>query len=189
MTHPPVVFPVDYDKVRIALVRELQRVTRVTCIVAEPEEQAEQRPAKPYFTVKLIGPGGKQGDDSSTQTPNTTMWTVAGQRKVTTDFNCYGLSHEQAYDYMSLWQSALETETTQANLRAAGIAVWLNNDIKDLSELLETAYEGRSHLEVTFGVAANVTEDRSEIETVNVSGKATTDQDDVVDVLTTVTAP
>jgi hypothetical protein len=170
------IFPVKFDDIRVALVDQVQLATELTCILAEPESQNYPRPAKPYFTLKFTGPAGKSGDDSATNVPNnlgqpTTVWNRGGQRKVMVDFNCYATSHEQAYNYMTLWQAALEQETVQANLRLAGIAVWLNGSVTDLSALLNTGYEGRAHMEVKFGVAANLTEDLGAIEHITIVGE------------------
>lgn len=177
MNLSPITFPVDYDAKRKALVDEIQKVTRLTCIVAEPETQNEPRPPKPYFTMKMINPGIKKGDDSADNTPNTSIWNRGGNRKMVVDFNCYGRSHEEAYNYMALWQSALELETIETDLSAKGIAVWLNGSVADLSALLNTGYEGRSQMHVEFGIAANLTEDVGNIHTINV-GTGTVSNDD-----------
>lgn len=174
-------FAINYDKLRKALVDEVQRVTRLTCIVAEPEVPNVPRPKRPYLTLKMVGPAIKQGDDSAQNVADdlgasTEVWNRGGVRKLVVDFNCYGKSHEQAYDYLSLWQSSLDLETVQANLRKAGIAVWLATNVADLSALLNTGYEGRAHLQVEFGIASNLTEDLGSIETINVDGVLTSDQ-------------
>lgn len=172
--------PIDFNAIRVALVDEVQRVTGLTCIMAEPETQNVPRPPKPYFTMKFIGPALKTGDDAHTWIAGGTTWNSGGARKMTADFNCYARSHEEAYNYGCLWQGALELFGTQTNLRAAGIAVWLCGNLTDLSALLNTGFEGRSHIEVTFGLASNFTEDLGAIETINVGpGSITTDQNNV----------
>lgn len=162
-------FPVNFENIRKALVGEVQRVTKTTCILAEPEVPNSPRPCKPYFTLKLVGPAIKSGDDSADNLGGT-IWNRGGQRKVMVDFNCYGRSHEEAYGYMALWQSSLELETVQANLRESGIAVWLNGSVRDMSQLLNTGFEGRAHMEVSFGVASNLSEDLGAIDDINASG-------------------
>lgn len=174
-------FPINYDALRKALVDEVQRITHLLCIVAEPEVPNSPRPPRPYLTLKMISPAIKQGDDSAENVADdmgasTEVWNRGGQRKLVVDFNCYGKSHEQAYDYLSLWQSSLDLETVQTNLRKAGIAVWLASNVADLSALLNTGYEGRATLQVEFGIASNLTEDLGSIETINVDGVTTSDQ-------------
>lgn len=190
-TPNPVVFPtVNFNVIRATLVNQIQMVTGRTCITAEPETQDAPRPPKPYFTMKFMRPAVKVGDDASWQNYNTSIWNVGGQRKVMVDFNVYGNTHEESYNYGTLWQSSLELESTQAVLRAAGIAVWLNaGPLRDLSELLNTGFEGRCQLEVSFGIASNLNEDRSYIAQVEVDGTVTTDQGEIDDVTITVNAP
>lgn len=180
--------PLNFDALRKALVDEIQRVTTLTCIVAEPETQNVPRPPKPYFTLKMVSPAIKSGDDSASNLGGT-VWNRGGQRKMIVDFNCYGCSHEQAYNFASLWQQSLELETVQANLRVAGIAVWLNGSVQDLSALLNSGFEGRALLEVSFGIASNLSEDLGTIETINVTGEVTTDQNIVETINAQVIAP
>lgn len=186
--------PLDFNALRIAVIDEVQKITRTTCIVAEPETQNVPRPCKPYFTMKMISPATKSGDDAATNIHDlsghaTTNWNRGGQRKMTVSFNCYGRSHEEAYNYMALWQSSLELESVQADLRKAGIAVWLNGNVADLSALLNTGFEGRAQMDVQFGVASNLTENLGEIDTITIEGTVTTDQGNNVIASVEITAP
>lgn len=179
-----VTFPINFNALRVALVKEVQRITKLTCIMLEPETQNAPRPGKPYFTLKMLGPAGKQGDDAATNVLDnfgnpTTVWNRGGQRKMTVDFSCYGCTHEQAYDYMALWQASLELETTQENLRRAGIAVWLNGSVRDLSVLLNSGFEGRAQMEVQFGIASNLDEDLGGIQTIYIDGTADTGSEEI----------
>jgi hypothetical protein len=174
--------PLDFNKIRKAIANEVERATGLQCILLEPETQKADRPCKPYFTMKFTGPAGKQGDDSRQNVRDnlghpTTIVNIGGQRKVTVSFQSYGNSHEEAYNFMALWQSSLELEGVQADLRASGIAVWLNGSVADLSALLQTGYEGRAQMDVEFGVAANLTEDQGAIETINIQGNIDTGND------------
>jgi len=122
----------------------------------------------------------KRGDDARTKILDihgnpTTSWNVGGQREIMVDFNCFGNSHEEAYDYMALLQSALELQTIQEDLRRAGIALWMNGSVADFSALLNTGYEGRAQMQVAFGIAANMTEDLGEIAVVPFQGDIKTD--------------
>ena len=174
-------FPLNFNNIRKAIVDEVQKVTQLTCVLAEPETQNVPRPCKPYFSLKFLIPGFKFGDDSAqpvldAQGDPTTVWNYGGQRKMTVEFNCYGNSHEEAYNYMCLWQSALELETVQADLRVATIAVWLNGNVADLSALLNTGFEGRAQMDVQFGIAANMTADLGSMDSVQIDGTIQTDQ-------------
>lgn len=99
---------------------------------------------------------------------------------MTVSFQCYGNSHEEAYNYMSLWQTSLDLQNIQEILRSAGIAVWTIGTVADLSSLLNTGYEGRANMDCTFGLAFNLESDLGAIETVPVQGTITTDQNKVV---------
>jgi len=157
-------FPIDFNAIRIALVREMERVTKTTVIMAEQQTQDVPRPCKPYFSYKTLNPADKSGDDSHEWIGDT--HNVGGQRRMTISFNCYGNSKEEAYNYMSLWQQSLELWTVQENLRKAGIAVWLIGSVADLTELMNTGYEGRSQMDVSFGIAFNLSESMTTIEKV-----------------------
>lgn len=185
----------DYNQVRTAFIRAIMNTTGLDqnhVIVKEAEAPNYPRPTLPYIGLKILGPGIKSGDDSklnvldSSGNP-TSQWTSGGVRKMVLSFDSYGTSHEQAYNLMALWQSALDEENNQAYLRSFGIAVWLIGNVEDLSALLETAYEGRAHLDCSFGIAVNLTTDLGEMDTVVVDGEVTTDQGKVVPVATTVT--
>lgn len=178
-------FPIDFNNIRVTFAREIKKVTGLTAIYAEPEVQHEPRPKKPYFTFKLTVPAAKSGDDSkdvvySGSTP-TTVVNSGGVRKMTVVFDCYGKSHEEAYNYMGLWQTSLDLENIQEDFRAQGIAVWVIGDVADLSQLLNTGYEGRSHMECTFGIAMNLTSDLGEMDSGLVVGEIDTNQD-IIDV-------
>lgn len=176
MTNKPI-FPIDYNKLRIALVRELKRVTLLDddhILTEEPEVQNSPRPTRPYMSFKITGPATKYGDDSYDNVSGTS-WNTGGVRKMTVTFHAYGCDHEEAYNYMSLWQTCLNTESTLSKLRSAGLAVWMVGNVADLSLLLNTGYEGRSMMESTFGVAANLVTDYGQIEHVTVNG--TLDED------------
>jgi hypothetical protein len=183
MSNNVVKFPIDYNVLRAAFAREIQ----ISCfldqnhvVFEEPETQHTPRPKTlPYIGFKFIGPAGKSGDDSKENVKDidgksTTIWNTGGVRKLTVWFNCYANSHEEAYNYMGLWQTRLNDEVVRARLRQSGIAVWLAGNVADFSQLLNTGYEGRAHLESTFGIAMNLQSDLGEINEVNVMGTVQT---------------
>jgi hypothetical protein len=185
----PLNLAVDYNAFRKALVKEIQLVTGLDqfhVILEEPETQDAPRPTKPYMSFKVTTVGVKQGDDDkrliydTTQNPPvpTNQWNSGGQRRITVGFNAYGRTHEEAYNYMEVWRSALDLDTVQQDLRSAqpqSIAVVLMETIADVSQLLNTGYEGRAHLDVIFGVAANLVETLGEMDTAPIAGTVETD--------------
>lgn len=171
-----IVFPIDFNLIRKTIANEITKVTGLIAIVAEPEQQDSRRPAKPYFDFKLTTPAAKSGDDTKSTVLDqfgepTTFVNSGGVRKMTVEFNCFGTSHEEAYNYMGLWQTALDLANIQEDLRRAGIAVWIIGNLVDLSQLLNTAYEGRSHMECTFGIAMNLVSDLGQMDTVPIAGQ------------------
>lgn len=162
-------FPIDYDALRIAVIREVQKVTGLVCIVNEPETTNAPRPPIPYLAMKIITPGTRYGDDSMFYKSGTNFGR-SGPRRMTISFNSYAKSHEQAYNYMALWQGSLDLKTIQSDLKKAGIAVWVIGNVADLSLLLNTGFEGRAQMDVQFGITSNLTEDLSNIQEANISG-------------------
>lgn len=149
----------------------VQYVTGLTCIVQEPNVQNAQRPPLPYMGLKLTTPAAHNGYDAMYLINDTTFgW--GGNRKMSVSFHCYALTPEDAYNYMALWQGALALESVQNLLRRTAIAVWLIGNVADLSQLLNTGYEGRSQMDVQFGITSNMKEDLGEIDTVQISGTA-----------------
>ena len=67
-------------------------------------------------------------------------------------------------------QDSLENDLELAILRKSGLAVWVIGDILDTSEQLETGFEPRASLDVTFGIASNREIDLGLIETVEIQG-------------------
>lgn len=181
MRHPN--FPNDFDALRKAIARELVKVTQLDrdrVILAEGEAPNQPRPKKPYFSFKFNSPAIRFGDDSKDNVPDafgfpTTVVNSGGPRKMVVAFDCYGNSHEEAYNYMSLWQTSLDLSNIQADLREAGIAVWLIGAVADLSALLNTGYEGRAHMECDFGIAFNLQSDLGEMDTFDVEGTVIAD--------------
>lgn len=163
--------PFDFVPFRVAMVRAVQQATKLNCIREEPVTQNAPRPALPYMSYKVTLPGYHWGYSANTYTGVGTTFNSGAQRSASVSFHCYAETQEEAYNYMCLWQFALDTDETQAQLRESGIAVWTIQGVDDLSELLNTGYEGRAHLDATFGIAFNKTEDLGTIETIEVQGK------------------
>lgn len=172
---------IDYNLIRKTISNQVQDTIGLTCILEEPEGPIDKRPPLPYFSFKITTPGAKSGDDSKQQILDsqgkpTTKWNSGGCRKMVIDFNCYATTHEEAFNYMATWQTALDLQDVQLNLRRVGIGVWVIGTVADLSKLLNTGYEGRAHLECSFGVAMNLVSDLGYIKTAVIDGTVTTDQ-------------
>ncbi len=175
----PVSFPIDFDAIRIAIIQEIQRVTTKTCILTNPKGVKTPRPALPYFSMNVTTPAAKFGDDSTQDVDGNGTINRGGQRRMSVSFQSYAQDVEEAYNYMSLWQAALDQFTTQSNLREAGIAVWTIGNVADISALLNTGYEARAQLDVQFGIASNLEEDVGTIESVFASGTIHSGTEDI----------
>lgn len=190
-------FPVDFNAIRLAFINEIMAVTLLDqehVVTLEPETPNWPRPDKPYIGMKITTPSAKSGDDSKQNVPDdegnpSTVWNSGGVRKMTVSFEAYGNTHEEAYNYMGLWQTALDLYNTQAALRTAGVAVWVIGNVVDLSALLNTGFEGRAQMDCTFGIAMNLQSDLGSMEIVNVDGQVTTDQNETDEVEVTVQLP
>ena len=174
--------PFNFTPFRVALVREVTRVTGLVCIREEPVVPNAPRPPTglPYFSFKVTTPGTHLGYSSQQYTGTATTFNAGGQRRASVSFHCYAEDQETAYNYMALWQMQLDMTETQERLRNAGIAVWTIGDVADLSQLLNTGYEGRAQLDAQFGIAFNLTQDLGCIETVEVEGTIDVDKTDKV---------
>lgn len=169
----PANFAIDFGAITTALVaavREACSLDAGRVVMAEPEVVGQPRPPRPFVTVKVLTPAARYGDDGVWVDDAGVGW-IGGVRGMTVSFNCYGESHEEAYGYLALLQARLGGDAVvQGVLGGAGIAVWSPGAVADLSQLVNTAYEGRAHLDVTFGIASNLPVDLGNIQKAAVSG-------------------
>lgn len=177
-------FPIDYNAVRKAFANIITKVTGLVCVLEEPTYQNAPRPALPYFSFKIITPGARYADDATFYSGGGEIQNHSGPRKMTVSFHCYAQDQETAYNFMALWQASLDTFDTQELLLNANISVWLIGTVADLSQLLNTGYEGRSHMDTDFGIGSFITEDQGEIDTAHISGTIDTNNGIVNDEFT-----
>lgn len=164
--------PHKFSDTITAIVRVVKDVTGVECILQEQGGQNVPRPDLPYFAFKVTSPAIHYGDDHQEHEGDaaSTLYNRGGPRRMACSFHCYGRSKEEAYELMSLWQLSLNQKTTQEALRKSGMAVWLIGNVADLTQLLQTGFEARSQMDVSFGIAFNLTEDLGRIENTKVIG-------------------
>lgn len=150
--------PIDYDAIRRALVSAVAQATGLDVehvVMAEPEIPNAPRPTLPYVSMKLTSAAIRYGQDALTVDAQGVQH-LGGQRGIVVSVNTYGRSHEEAYGVMAALQFGLDNPAVLDPLRAAGIAVWWQGAVGDLSMLLETGYEGRAQMDVFLGVAGNI---------------------------------
>lgn len=164
--------PMDYAAIRVAIIRAVRWSTGLDqnhVIMAEPEVPNSPRPTLPYITLKITSPSIRYGDDVPLPIDDPTgacetLVNYGGPRKMVASFNVYGSTHEQAYGLAALWQARLDQHPVRELLRRDGVAIWLIGEIRDLSILLGTGFEGRAQMDVQFGLASNLTADLGAME-------------------------
>jgi hypothetical protein len=174
--------PIDYAAIRVGLVRAIQWATPLDqdhVIMSEPEVANAPRPSLPYMTLKIITSAIRFGDDVAAHVSElgetSTVYNYGGQREMVVSFNVYGRTHEEAYGLAALWQARLDQIPTQTLLRQSGLAVWLIGEVRDLSMLLATGFEGRAQLDCRMGLASNLTADLGRMEEFDIQGTAEED--------------
>jgi hypothetical protein len=163
-------YSIDYSAIRKAVVQEIQRDLGIVCIVEEQSRQNLPRPEKPYISIKTITPMLQVGDDDYREMGDGKT-NYGGQRSFVVSINCYGNTQEEAYQKMGLLNALLNTQPVIDRLRRSRIAIWDIGDIADLSQLLNTGYEGRAHMDVTMAIASNIETDLGVIEEAEISGE------------------
>lgn len=174
----PPTLPFDFKAFRVAIVREIQLVTGLICIREEPAVPNSPRPPSglPYFSFKVTTPAAPAGYAAQKYTGTGNVFNLGAQRVTSVSFHCYAEDQESAYNYMSVWHMHLNMPDTQERLRRSKIAVWTIGTVADLSQLLNTGYEGRAQLDAQFGIAFNLTQDLGAIETIEVEGTIDIDE-------------
>lgn len=89
--------------------------------------------------------GGSQGE-----------FNVCGPRSMVVSVQAYGPA---AFDIASKLSNSLSLRTVLSNFRRVGLAVWDSGEVQNTSGKMETGYERRATLDITFGYSSNV-EDR-----------------------------
>ena len=174
--------PIDYDAVRAALCDGVALATGVDVnqvLHMEAEQTSQPRPALPYFGFKITTPGVRHGNDATTflgfDTDGSRVELLTGSRRMSVSFHAYASSHAQAYGMMALLQAALQSTPVQELLRLSTVSVWDIGDVRDLSVLVFTRYEGRAQMDVTFGVLSSLTVTTPCVAVANASGQVTSD--------------
>ena len=101
-------------------------------------------------------------------------------------WDAYGTSQEQAYGVLAALMAALDTVPVSDVLEMAGLAHHNTDAVADVSALLNTAYEGRAHMDSEFGMMSRLQLDAGRMDSADISGTVATD-DGIITVDTTVT--
>jgi hypothetical protein len=188
--------PIDYDAKRMALVQAVAASTGLPqgqVVMMQAETMGFPRPNAPYVGMLVTSASVKYGYDYDEGVIDaageaTGLFNYTGNRSMSVGFDAFGKTHEDAYGIMAAIQAALESPPVELILDAAGMAVWDIGPVTDISALLATSYEGRSHMDVTFGMLSIATYDAGLISNVPFGGQVVLDGQNIV-TLPTLTVP
>ena len=158
---------IDFETVEKALWTWVSGESGLETIWDEPNAP---RPKTPYALLGLVSPPVKYGSKDDLRSAGGDDFEITGQRSVAYSVKVLG---RDAVSYVTDLQMSLEKPSVQEALRAAGLAVWEEGDVLDISELLETGFEERANMDVVFGISATTEEAVGELKNVEVQGEIT----------------
>lgn len=170
------------DEVRNTLLTWLENVTGFTVVLSG---QDFVRPTPPYLSLNIITGFIKIGSiDELIYNSNKQKWILKGVREFVTSIEAYGIptsgtyqSIYRAVDILGEVQFSLNKPETISLFNNIGIAVVNENEIIDITELLDTEYEPRASYDITLRLTLDEEVDPGEIKTVIASGEFDTNQD------------
>lgn len=122
-------------------------------------DQNQERPARPYLTMKLIMGPQRRGNDEQ-RYGNDGSINHTGVREFDLSINLYG---PKAQEYLSMIQSYLNFESIKSILLEKDLVFVRDSGVRDLSLLLENRTETRAQLDLHFRTSANVIESEEEV--------------------------
>ncbi len=147
-------------------------------VILENQSGPELEP--PYATMKLGAARrmfpqdyrGQEYDGTQAQGSEVELY-ATGPRELVITVSIYTKTangNASAVSLLANARDALELESAVSGFAAAGAAVVDTSDVRDLSMLLFTDFQGRAHLELTVSVSAFASERVGYIATVDGSG-------------------
>ena len=120
------------------------------------------RPCEPYVTLNLTTVSVKTGHDSW-QYISGDDFRIGGQRTLTLSVIAYGPNLEEqmnqeiksAQQICTDLRDSLENPLVLEKLRKNGLAVHNEPTVQDISALLESGFQDRANVDITFGYAHN----------------------------------
>jgi hypothetical protein len=148
-----------------ALVAWVQAVLPdATPIWANPDGQ---RPALPFVVLDVIAGPQSVGPAEERYTAEDT-YTYGIRKRGTLNVQVFA---EDALVRASALEDAINLASRQSILQAAGIAVWGANGPRDITQLLDTAYEPRASLDLFISWPQPAEDSPGEIRRVQVAGQ------------------
>ena len=138
-------------------------------------DQPYPRPARPYGTLKRISARDSSPFDEQRFSFGATQpvgqeiaITTIGPRTIVVSFNAYSdvvTGAGTAAEYCEALRSTLSLPATLDALHGAGVSLIRRGDTRDLSKLVETAFESRAQLDLTIAVTDTATQQTGHIAT------------------------
>lgn len=127
------------------------------------------RPALPYVTLNIIGGPIPVGDRPVRRYKTLDTWTFYFKYRITLSINIFG--YEDHLIKMNTMLNSLYLPSKIEILNLAGMACWGTDGPRDLSVLMDTEWEFRSHADVFLSYGKNVDDVPGEIQKLEVNGQ------------------
>jgi hypothetical protein len=127
-------------------------------------------------TLKITSGPRRTGYSDNIQYLSGDNFMVGGQREMVVSVQVFGntqIHRSLAYQLTVDLNASLSKVTVLDRLRSAGVAVFNQGEVNNMTALEETEYEERAEFDILVGVAENVVDDPGIIETANVTPNVT----------------
>lgn len=141
-----------------------------TGLVVIKTNQKGPRPPRPYVSLEFLNPSNRLGSVMDEQIiTDTKLVRTQGERKAVASINIFG---ENAIDTLSRVRDSLDRPDIVQLFGQANVAHLDDSGVGDLTDLQETIYEERGHLDLTVSYVACSEVDVSTIESATIGGTA-----------------
>lgn len=168
----------DWTKAEDALQAWASSRSGLTAIWAN---QSGNRPALPYVTLQITaGPGPIGHDavelsvDEDAEPGEDLVVTHSGPRTLTLSVNVYATqvtTGANALARAGALADTLSLESVRDELRKAGLTVSTVSAVRDLTQLVETAFESRAQFDIQLYARSEVSERTTFIETIDLTAE------------------
>ncbi len=173
----------SFDAIELALIAWLEPSIGTGKVILS--KQKGPQPAVPYATISITGPRPAsspwpslvQSYDAAQPQGSEIEMRAVFEREITVSVQAYTAAtrgDSSAKALLSRAGARLGLPGVLDALRAAGLALVGTGDTQDVSALLDTAYQGRAALDLQFLVSDEVAERTGYVETLGITGGATT---------------
>jgi hypothetical protein len=133
-------------------------------------DQSAPHPARPFVTLKLNGPFRDLGADELRHTATEGAFELCGHRRFVLSVQVLGTDAPSAHGIAISLNTSLGKPSALATLRASGISVSDEGDIQNLTQFMDTQFEGRFAFDATFLATESVSDTLGSVRTVEIIG-------------------